>query len=136
MAELSAAPADEQRERRSERGALALAWFGILGPPAAWAAQLLLSDAFAEVGCEAGGFSSMSLVLVVITLVALAIAVAAGIVAFVRFRRVGSSDEDAARVERMRFMTLLGCLSSGLFVVLIVLGGIVPHLVLSSCTSP
>lgn len=127
-------PTREDQRPHHDRGALALAWFGILGPPAAWAAQLLISDAFAEVGCEAGGFSSISLVLVVITVAALAIAVAAGVVAFVRFRRTGSMDDDPARVERMRFMTLLGCMSSGLFVVLIVLGGIVPHLLLSTCS--
>jgi hypothetical protein len=135
MAELSA-PADERQEPHRDRGALALAWFGILGPPAAWAAQLLLSEAFAEVGCEAGGFSSMSLVLVLITLAALAVAVAAGIVALVRYRQAPARDGDTARVERMRFMTMLGCLSSGLFIVLIVLGGIVPHLVMPSCTTP
>ncbi|HJX08673.1 MAG TPA: hypothetical protein VJ736_11450 [Actinomycetota bacterium] len=125
----------EQRPRQ-DRGALALAWFGILGAPAAWAAQLLLSDAFAEVGCEAGGFSSISLVLVVITLAALAVAVAAGVVAFVRLRQTRARDDDPARLERMRFMALCGCLSSALFVILIVLGGIVPHLVLSTCTPP
>ena len=124
----------ERREPRQDRGALALAWFGILGPPAAWAAQLLISDAFAEVGCEAGGFSSISLVLVVVTLVALAIALAAGIVSFVRYRGAPARDGDATRLERMRFMTLLGCMSSGLFVILIVLGGIVPHLVMSTCS--
>jgi hypothetical protein len=134
MAERSA-PAEERQEPHRDRRALALAWFGILGPPAAWAAQLLLSEAFAEVGCEAGGFSSMSPVLVFITLAALAIAVAAGIVAFVRYRQAPSSDGDDARIERMHFMTLLGCLSSGLFIVLILLGGIVPHLVMPSCTS-
>jgi hypothetical protein len=135
MAELRT-PAEEHREPRQDRGALALAWFGILGPPAAWAAQLLLSDAFAEVGCEAGGFSSISLVLIVITLVALAIAIVAGIVSVVRFRHAPESDGEPARAERIRFMTFLGCLSSGLFIVLIVLGGIVPHLLLSTCTAP
>jgi len=135
MAELDV-QTETQPEPRHDRGALALAWFGILGPPAAWAAQLLLSDAFAEVGCEAGGFSSISLVLVVITVAALAIAVAAGVVSFVRFRSAGSREDDPLRLERMRFMTLCGCLSSGLFVVLIVLGGIVPHLLLSSCAAP
>ena len=135
MAELSV-PTNEEEQPRQDRGALALAWFGILGPPAAWAAQLLLSDAFAEVGCEAGGFSSISLVLVLITVAALAIAVVAGVISFVRFRRVGSRDDAPARLERMRFMTLCGCLSSGLFIVLIVLGGIVPHLLLSSCSAP
>ncbi|HEX3300047.1 MAG TPA: hypothetical protein VHW68_08045 [Actinomycetota bacterium] len=135
MAELSV-PTKKEEQPRQDRGGLALAWFGILGPPAAWAAQLLLSDAFAEVGCEAGGFSSISLVLVVITVAALAIAVAAGVVSFVRFRRAGSRENEPARLERMRFMTLCGCLSSGLFIVLIVLGGIVPHLLLSSCAAP
>ena len=129
-------PTNEQQRPHPDRRALALAWFGILGPPAAWAAQLLLSDAFAEVGCEAGGFSSISLVLVVITVAALAIAVAAGVVSFVGFRRAGSRKDEPARVERARFMTLCGCLSSGLFVVLIVLGGIVPHLLLSTCSAP
>jgi hypothetical protein len=133
MGEVTVPSQDNQRPH-TDRRALALAWFGILGPPAAWAAQLLLSDAFAEVGCEAGGFSSISLVLVVITVAALAIAVAAGVVALVGFRRTRSSDDDGARLERMRFMTLLGCMSSALFVVLIVLGGFVPHLLLSTCT--
>ena len=135
MAELDV-PTETRRDPRGDRGALALAWFGILGPPAAWAAQLLLSDAFAEVGCEAGGFSSISLVLIAITVTALAIAVAAGTVSFVRLRRERSSDDEPTRVERVRFMALCGCLSSALFVVLIVLGGIVPHLLLSTCTSP
>jgi hypothetical protein len=127
-------PTQEEQRPHTDRGALALAWFGILGPPAAWSAQLLISDAFAEVGCEAGGFSSISLVLVVITVAALAIAVAAGVVALVRLRGTRSRDGDPAVLERMRFMTLLGCMSSALFVVLIVLGGIVPHLLLSTCS--
>jgi hypothetical protein len=127
-------PTQEEQRPHPDRGALALAWFGILGPPAAWAVQLLISDAFAEVGCEAGGFSSISLVLVVITVATLAVAVAAGIVAFVRFRQTRARDDGPARLERMRFMALLGCMSSGLFIVLIFLGGIVPHLVLSTCT--
>jgi hypothetical protein len=127
----------QTRQPRNDRGALALAWFGILGPPAAWAAQLLLSDAFAEVGCEAGGFPSISLVLVAITVAALSIAVAAGIVSLVRLGRTGSTtDGDQVPAERARFMALWGCLSSGLFVVLIILGGIVPHLILSTCTGP
>jgi hypothetical protein len=136
MADLSVPSDQQQPDRRHDRRALAAAWFGILGPAFAWAAQLVLSDAFAEVGCEAGGFSSISPVLVGITVVALGIAAAAGIVAFVQLRKTRGHDDGDVRGQRARFMALCGCMSSGLFIVLIVLGGIVPHLLLSTCTSP
>src|SRR4051794_41806303 len=108
-------PTNEEQRPHPDRRALAVAWFGILGPPAAWAAQLLLSDAFAEVGCEAGGFSAISLVLVVITLAALAVAGSAGVVAFLRMRQTRRRRDEPPPFERMSFMGPFPRLSTPLF---------------------
>lgn len=120
------------RTQPNGRGRRVLAWIAVLAPPAAWGLQLTLGDAFAEVGCEAGGFSSMTTVLVAVTGVAAAIAFAAGILAW-RVKGAPDDPPDRAVEERARFMALAGMLSSGTFLILILLGGLLPHAFLSSC---
>ena len=132
--------------------ALFALWFALLGPPLAWAAQLVLSDGFAELGCRAGGFASQRLVLIAITVVTAAVSVFAGLVAVraLQALHAASSDREAPGDhegeydrdgrgdgetwrQRTEFMAEGGVVSSVLFTVLIVMGGVVPHLILRVC---
>jgi hypothetical protein len=133
-------------------GALFALWFSLLGPPVAWAAQLVLSDGFAELGCRAGGFATQRLVLLAITVVTAAVSVFAGIVAVRALQALraaeghreapgdqeGEHDREARGDgetwrQRTEFMAEGGVVSSVLFTVLIVMGGVVPHLILRVC---
>jgi len=116
---------------RRQRGEFAAAWFGLLGGAVAWAAQLLLGDAFAEVGCEAGGFAGISVVLLAITAVAAAVTISALVVSLVHLRHL--RDRKDASMERARFMATCGIVASAIFLTLIVMGGVLPHLFLSTC---
>ena len=115
-------------------GPLAL-WFGILGAPFAWAVQLALGDLFSELGCEAGGFGGLNLVLLGISLVAAAVAVWALVVAARAHRTMRLEPLDDVPTERASFMALSGVLSSSLFLLVIVLGGFAPHLFLEVCSA-
>jgi hypothetical protein len=109
-------------------------WCSLLGPPAAWAIQLVLSDGFSELGCRAGGFSSQPLVLLAITIATAAISVFAGLLALRGLRRVRRTDgERETPRQRAEFMAEGGIVSSVLFTLLILMGGVVPHLVLQVC---
>jgi heme/copper-type cytochrome/quinol oxidase subunit 2 len=119
--------------RRRDRAAFAAAWFGLLGGAVAWSAQLVLGDAFAEVGCEAGGFDGISIVLLAITGVAAIVAAAALVVSLLHLRRPRSSDADEPSATRARFMATSGAVASAIFLTLIVMGGVLPHLFLSTC---
>jgi hypothetical protein len=113
-------------------GPLAL-WFGILGGAFAWAVQLALGDMFSELGCEAGGFGGLSIVLIAITVVAAAVAAWALVVAWRAHAAMRAGGREDIPFERAAFMALAGVLSSSLFLLLIVMGGIVPHLFLETC---
>jgi hypothetical protein len=115
------------------RGEFAAAWFGLLGGAVAWAAQLVLSDAFAEVGCQAGGFGGISVVLLAITIAAAAIAIAALVVSLLQLRRLRDEYDQAAGIQRARFMATSGSTASAIFLLLIVVGGVLPHLFLATC---
>lgn len=108
-------------------------WFGVLAGPAAWATQLALGDLFSELGCESGGFDGLTLVLLLLAVLTVAVAVAALVVALMSLRRVERAGEAAAHAERTRFMAFIGILSSSLFILLIAVGGFVPHLFLGTC---
>ncbi len=114
-------------------------WFGVFGPPAAWAAQVLLGDALYEFGC-APGFTPrdvlgvpFEVVALLVTAVLAATASAAGFVAAAAWRRLGREREEAAPSWiRARAMALGGMVSSGLFTLLIAFG-FLPPLILRGC---
>lgn len=101
-------------------------WLGIIGPPAAWAAQLLVSYGAEEVACSPGSQSSevwgvgVNAVGVVSTIAAVLVTVACGLVAE-RARRSLVGTESSAAVDRSRFMALLGIASAAYFLVVILL---------------
>lgn len=109
-------------------------WFSLLGPPIAWAIQLVLSDGFSELGCRAGGFSTQALVLIAITVVTAAVSVLAGVLALrnVHALRRDGVERETSR-QRIEFMAEGGVVSSVLFTLLIVMGGMVPRLILKVC---
>jgi hypothetical protein len=108
-------------------------WFGILGGAVAWAAQLAFGDMFSELGCEAGGFGGLSLVLLLISLAAAIVAAWALLVAWRAHATLRSSEREDIPFERASFMAVAGILSSSLFLLVIVMGGFVPHLFLETC---
>jgi hypothetical protein len=121
-------------ERPAPVGPLAL-WFAILGAPIAWAIQLALGDMFSELGCEAGGFGGLSLVLLGISVLATAVGAWALLVAWRSHRTMMAVELDDVPRERATFMALGGILVSSLFLLVIVMGGFAPHLFLRVCGS-
>jgi hypothetical protein len=99
-----------------DRAGLAAAWFGLLGGAIAWSVQLVLGDAFAEVGCEAGGFGGISM-----------------LVSLAHLRRLRRAETSEPSATRARFMATSGAVASGIFLTLIVMGGVLPHLFLATC---
>lgn len=102
-------------------------WFGFLGGHVAWSVQILASYfLFVPFACATGNFIPLHLV----ALVAALVTVAAGLVAYSRL--LGSARADlghARRADTMdrswtRFLALQGVLLDGLFLFLILLGGI------------
>jgi hypothetical protein len=127
----SAAPDAVPAAREGERlGAL---WFGLLGAPAAWAVQLVALDAFVELGCSSGGFSSLGALVIVITIGAAIVGAAALWTAWSCRRTFAGREEAGATGERASFMATVGLACSGLFLLLILLSGLVPRLFLTTC---
>ena len=104
-------------------------WFAALGAVAAWAIHLFVGWLLEEVVACAPAASERGEVLGVgleawvigLTVVLGAVAVAAGIVGFRRWRR---RERDGPSREREAFMGLLGALAAGLFLPIILMGGL------------
>jgi hypothetical protein len=113
---------------RTQRSTGLLLWYGVFGGLLAWAAQLVVGYAFEEIACPAGTKTqeifgaSPELLTVLVTVVAGAIAGGAGAASFVRWRAYAGSDRDPR--GRLEFMAFVGMLASGLFLLIIVLGGL------------
>jgi hypothetical protein len=123
--------------RGDSRWMLAAEWFGLLGGAIAWSVQLVIGNAFAEVGCEAGGFRGMPALLLVITGTTALVAIAAAVVSWIGLRRARRNGGSAATSrERSGFMAISGLVASGVFLLLILMGGVLPHLVLATCSGP
>jgi hypothetical protein len=109
-------------------------WFGLLGAPLAWTAQLWLGYAAADAACSAGTAGTVlddtsDVSVLVVSALAAAVAVLAGLVAW-REWRAARRDEDAP--GHVRFMAAAGVGASALFLATIVLGA-VPLLALQTC---
>jgi len=121
------------KRERAERRRLVLLWFAVLAGPIAWGAHLVLSDGVSELSCRGGGVGWLGAAEIVLTLVPAAIVVVALLVALSQ-RRATTADDDATSGQR--FLAAAGIACSIVFLALILLGGLVPHLFLSSCGGP
>jgi hypothetical protein len=95
-----------------------LVWFGVLGAPLAWAAQLVLGYGVTEAACGAGGARwgiDTTQWEIALTAATAALALASGLAAWRVLRDPRGS---------FRFLATWGVLESLIFVVLILLGGI------------
>ena len=100
-------------------------WAGILGPPAAWAAQLLVAYSPVELLCgpeSSGDVWGMGLNAfgVITTVVAVVVTVVCGVAAERARRTLGGLDASPA-VARSTFMARLGVLSAIYFLLVILL---------------
>ncbi len=119
-----------------------LLWFGVLGPPAAWATHLVLGDLVFELGCgptvrgrdlfgvslETWGFVQTAALLLV--------AIGAGIAALVALRRLRRAPSDDPRTGRAHAMAIAGIASAFLFGLIILFGALAPALLEGCVPSP
>jgi hypothetical protein len=114
-------------------------WFGVVAPPLAWGAHLLLGDLIFELGCSAGvrGHRLAGLSLetwaILQTIVAAAIIVTAGALAAAAFRRIVATSDGTAW-SRAHALALAGMASGAIYLILVVYGLVAP-LFLNGCTT-
>ena len=120
---------DEVLHATGERGK-ALLWFGMMGPPLAWAIGFSIDYGLVHLACAYQNMLPLHLV----TLVTMAVVVAAGVVARREWRRAGGGEptEAGGPIPRSRFMGMFGMLASAFFA-LLVLAQWVPKLFLNPC---
>jgi hypothetical protein len=106
-------------------------WFGVLAPPLAWGAHLVLGDLIFELGCSPGvrgpgilGLSLESWALIE-TVVVAAITVAAGVLAYRSWRRLRPISNGTAW-GRAHAMALAGMGSAFIYLALIAYGFMAP----------
>ncbi len=108
-------------------------WFGLLGGHIAWSLQLLVGYYLVSLACAGGfagaqvlGVGAFDLLIWLLTLVAALVALGAGVIAWKSWRRtgVGGHLETGGPAGRSGFMALAGVLLDGLFVLIILTGGI------------
>jgi hypothetical protein len=114
-------------------------WFGVLGPPLAWAAHLLFSDGIFELGCSPGfvhpdiyGLSLKFWQLLETGLLE-AVIVVAGLLSWGALRRLRRM-QDGTALGRATGMAIAGVASAFLYGFLL-LFGFLPALFLHSCGS-
>jgi hypothetical protein len=109
--------------------------FASLGPPAAWAAHLLVNYFLASAVCWTGS-SWIMLVVHLVTLVTLVVALGAGVIAWRTWQNVGHARETTSNDGRGigAFVGLWGISASAIFALLIVVGGFAGYF-LSPCQS-
>jgi len=109
----------EQHNKSSNAASL---WCGLLLPPIAWALQMQINYSLAGFECYGGS----RLPLYLVTVAALVTTLAAGLVSFSRWRKLKQLPaQDAGDVgSRVRFMLVLGMLTSAMFFVVIAAQGL------------
>jgi hypothetical protein len=112
-------------------------WFGLLGPPLAWGAHLLMGDGIFELGCTRA-FSArailgipLAIAAIIETAITAAISALAGVLAFMAWRRL-RIETDGTSHDRATAMAVMG-VASGVFYFLIILFGFLPALFLRAC---
>jgi hypothetical protein len=112
-------------------------WYGVLGPPLLWGAQLVLGDLIFELGCSPGVPKRHFLLLplkgwaLIMVGVALAADLVAGAVALGAWRRL-RVESDGGPFERAHALALAGMLSSVVYGLLLVYG-LFPTFFLHTC---
>jgi hypothetical protein len=107
---------------RAPRLAAALQWYGLLGPPLAWATQLVVGYGYTEAACGSGGVTAG----IGLHPWEAIVAVAAGLVAAGGWAGSISLHVASGRGElddplgRVRFVSTLGIVIGGIFLTLIV----------------
>jgi hypothetical protein len=135
------------------RAAPLLLWFAVLGGAVAWTAHLLVGWGLEEIACSPVSAGpqvlgvSVTVWIGVLTVVLGAVTVAAGLLAWRFWREEGAGDpkariepdgadpepQELVRSGRAGFMALFGLAANGLFLLMIVYGG-VSLLLLRPCT--
>lgn len=110
--------------------AIAIQWFGVLAPAAAWLLNLEFGYSLAHAACHGGGMAPVHLA----SLAALVIAALGGVAAVATWRRSGSDwPDDVAGIEqRSRMLATLGLGNAGFFMAMIITQWI-PVFVLQPC---
>jgi hypothetical protein len=113
-------------------------WFGVLGPPAAWGAHLVLGDLIYELGCAQGMRrhaifgQSLDFWALLMTAVLAAVTAGAGVLAFRAWRQL-RPQQDGTALSRATAMAVAGVGSSLLYLV-IILFALLPSLFLRACS--
>jgi hypothetical protein len=113
-------------------------WFGVLGPPVAWAMQLFVDYYLASLRCAPGftanswaGVSVFTVLIVAMTVLMAVVACLAGLGALSIWRGLDVNVEETIEGDtgRVAFMALGGMLESLFFLLIIIVSG-VPNLTL------
>ena len=113
-----------------QRQGIGWLWFGILAAPIAFLLNLQLSYMLVPRACTTGHHVILHLV----PLGAILLAASAGVCAWRNWQRTAQvrSSQAAGVLQRSRFMAVLGLLTSGLFI-LVMVAQWLPNLLLSPC---
>jgi hypothetical protein len=109
---------------------IALQWFGLVAPPAAWLLNLELGYSLAHAACHGSGILPVHAA----TIAALALCAIGGAAAFISWRRSGSDwpRDVAGALDRSRLLSTLGLGGALIFALLIVTQWI-PTFMLEPC---
>jgi hypothetical protein len=119
---------------RTDKRIRRLLWFGLLGPPLAWAVQFVLGYGVTEAACEPGRVEPhVNAWTVSLTAVATIVTVLGGLAAVAVFRGTRSEELDGPPPGgRIYFMSIVAMTITPLFLFIIVMNG-VGVLVLEKC---
>ncbi|TAK60200.1 hypothetical protein [Methylobacter sp.] len=102
-------------------------WLGLFGAPAAWVAQLLLSEPFAAYACyphqvplSAPIFEGLPVILMAISIACFAVALLSGFAAWISWRQFEKGRAVKAGEDRNRFLVKLSLLSSFIFIIAVI----------------
>jgi hypothetical protein len=108
----------------------AILWTGLLAPPLAWAADLMVRYALVQWSCS----TQQTVVVKVISVATLAVVIGGGVVAARAYSQIpsGAPTDGGRPIDRSRFMAIGGMLTAALFA-LVVIAGAIPPWVLDAC---
>src|SRR6266508_5884545 len=112
-------------------------WFGLMGPPLAWGAHLLMGDGIFELGCTRA-FTEKAILgvpletwAIIETAVMATITALAGVLSFRAWQRL-QQDRDGNSHDRAMAMAVMG-MASSVYYLLIIVFGFLPSLMLRAC---
>ena len=121
---------DTQRGGLDSSRSIALQWFGLIAPPAAWLLNLEFGYSLAHAACHGSGMLPLHLA----NLAALLVAGVGGATALISWRRAGSDwpNDAVGPVERGRLLGTLG-FGAAVFFAMLILTQWIPAFILSPC---